>query len=492
MMGDLETPKVGLYFMSTGKAPTCLVQTQKTFSDVKTIQFKTDVSIDDVLFDVKSGKKCVAVFTVFERNDLSVIVNALFGLKKELRERKLIAIAFVKFSSDKVDDLLMKSGCSELLKFDLNAKAFTYKINRYLKILEQEESGDDLVSLLSDKGGDSQGGRQKLEGSRDSGPSAFNVHLTQAWTGGDDFWLFRKKAYAKKYQNFWLIELIGPSPAAGSWEKVEDQLWRWQARATHPFFDVSPTVWQFRGKQPQYSWVINRWGFVSENPSLALMTDGSVLHSRFKLRDPLNIEIANNSEYARSIFQKIKDTYDRDYYLQAEHIESKNLEGKLGHDPEIPWTDKTDSKTLQASDWNIQENQSEKAREIGEGNFTDFLKGSEALLSCGLTGMVKNYPVDILEYNEEHSTLSIGLNAALVEYKELIEVGITSEHLDLPPHLILRGVVTHIDAGDDSGNSNAVVLMLQNSKKEFNQILNAVHRRQQEVISFFKISRGLE
>ena len=116
------------------------------------------------------------------------------------------------------------------------------------------------------------------------------------------------------------------------------------------------------------------------------------------------------------------------------------------------------------------------------------------MADCGLKGILKNYPVDLLEYNDGQSTITVGLDSALVEYKELVEVTVTAENLGLPNQLVLKGVVTAIaaDEQDHSNKSIVTVLTLQSSREEFRQMRAAVDRRQQEVLSFFKKARGLE
>ena len=109
-MESEQKPKSGLFFVSAGAAPTCFAQVQKTFSELPNVEQKTDLSIDDLQYEVKSGKKCVAVLTIADRNDLSLIVNGLFSLKKDIRDRRLIVVVFLKLASDKVEDLLMRSG----------------------------------------------------------------------------------------------------------------------------------------------------------------------------------------------------------------------------------------------------------------------------------------------------------------------------------------------------------------------------------------------
>jgi hypothetical protein len=490
-MESEPTPKIELSFLKVSAPPSCFAHAQKNFATSDQVVMKPDVSMDDITFEVKSGKKCLAILTIAERNDLAVIVNALFTLKKDIRDRKLMVVVFLKFASDKVEDLLIRSGCSEIFKYDLNAKAFTHKLNRFLKLLEHQETApDENISVLGDKG-ESQEGGKKLA-SRGETVAGFHVHLTEAWSGADDFWLFRKKVYAKKYQNRWLIEIIGPSPAAGSWERAGENIWQWRARPGFDFFDVTPGNWEFKGKQPHYSWVINRWAFVSEDPSLNLVRTGKIIYSRLKLREPNHLEVANNSEYAKSIFQKIKDTYDKDYLLKHEKKGLGELQGTISPDEEIPWADKTNSNDLSTADWNNHDLRPEAKKEWGGSEPTDFLMGAEAMAACGIMGTIKSYAVDLLEYNDSEGTLLLGLDHALVEYKEMLEISVTAENLNLPKELKLRGVVTSIHSEDNLGKSVAVVLMLQNSKEEFNLIRDAVNRRQAEVTEFLKKTKGLD
>jgi hypothetical protein len=485
-----EKPKIGLYFLDVATPPACFAQTQSSLTTVENVDIRAKISMDDILFQIKSGNKCLLVLTVAERNDLALIANGLFSIKKEIRDRKVMAVVFMKFASDKVEDLLQRSGCSETLRFDVSAKAFTYKVRRFLKLLEQEEAVESITELHG--GGKSDGDGGKSVGGSGRNSNLFQVIPTEAWQGKDDFWLFRKKIYAKKYQGKWLIEIIGPSPSAGSWTKLEGDRWQWSARPGFDFFDPTPGVWEFTGKEPQYSWVINRWGFVSENPSLTLLQGGKLMYSRFHLRDANTLEVPNNSDFARSIFQQIKDTYDKDYHYRDEKKNLSDLQGTIPLDAEIPWADKTNSKDLSASDWNIHDLTTEPTREYGEGEITDFLMGAEAMQDCGLTGKIKNYDVELLEYNEAQATITVGVDGGLVEYKEMLEVTVIAENLGLPQGIKLKGVVSSVEADPESTKSVAVVLMLQSSKEEFRKIRDAVDKRQREIFAFFKKTKGLE
>ena len=493
MQEENGAPKIGLYFLSVANAPPCFAQATPQIQAIENLEFNASLSMDDILFQVKSGQKCVMILTISDRTDLATVANGLFSIKKEIKERKVIAIVFMKFTSDKVEDLLSKSGCNEILKFDLNAKAFIYKLRRHLKFLEQEDRLDDIdISVLGEKSGTADSGKTLNSVSRATSTTGFQVELTDAWGGVDDFWLFRKKVYAKKYQNYWLIEIIGPSPSAGSWESRGGDLWQWTARPGFDFFDTTPGSWEFKGKEPQYDWVINRWAFVSETPHLNLVKMGKVIYSRFHLRDSTTLEIPNNSEFARSIFQKIKDTYDKDYTVTGEKKSYAALEGVFGPNAEIPWADKTNSKDLSASDWNIHDTRVELSRDWTKYEPSDFLMGVEAMRDCGLKGTIKNYEIELLEYDEANATVSVGLDSALVEYKEVVDVTVKSDNLDLPVGLVLRGIVTSMEPQDDIGNTVVVVLMLQNSKDQFRQIRDAVAKRQSEVFSFFKKAKGVE
>lgn len=494
-MDGLDAAKMGLFFLSTASDPGCFAQGKINFGTAENLELRSNLSIDDLQFEVRSGKKCVAILTIGDRSDLSVIVNGLFTLKKDIRDRKLMVIIFLKFSSVKVEDLLMRSGCSEILKFDVNAKAFTYKINRYLKLLEQESVATDTsVSLVSEK---SQALTTESAKKLKPFPVApqtqdYGIQMTEEWTGTNDFWLFRKKVYAKKYQNRWLIELIGPSPVAGAWEKVNDQHWRWQSRPGYEIFNVAPGTWEFYGNEPQYSWVVNRWAFVSEQPSLGLINRSHVVYSRFQLKNSSVLEVAHNSEYARNIFQKIKDTFDREQILARDQAGSGEMQGKLSSDAEIPWNDLLNSNELFEADWNQHDLSDGEGRDWETQTSVEYLMGAEAMAACGIKAQIKNDEVELLECDEQQNTLTLVLNSELVNHRELVEINLTSENLDLPKYLRLKGVVSQISNPDEAGKRIAIVVMLQSSGAEFQKIREAVNLRQTEVFSFFKKARGLD
>ena len=146
---------------------------------------------------------------------------------------------------------------------------------------------------------------------------------------------------------------------------------------------------------------------------------------------------------------------------------------------------------MSALDWSTHDTTVDPANEWGDGDFSDFSMGAEAMRECGLKAEIKGYDVHLLEYSGAQSTVSIGLDRFLVEYKEMIELRIISENLNLSGNLKLRGIVVHLGEEDELGKIIVMVLMLQNSKDEFRKIREAVDQRQREVLSFFRQVRGV-
>ncbi len=482
-MEDQDSPTLSsIYFSNAKSIPPCFTQTFKTLESEKGRELKKDLSFDDIQFEAKCGQKCFIVFSITNRDELSGVLSTLAIIKKELKDRQIIAITLLKNHSDKIEEALLKSGCSEVLRFDVSGKALAYKIKRFLKMLDQESEklDENLIDLGKTTSGDSSSATNVRafvpHKNKDPLPQ-FRIKNTEAIKDVADFWLFRKNNYAKKYQNKWLVEIIGPSPSAGSWEPSTPGNWKWCSNEKFKGFDPSPRSWFFHGNKPEYSWVTNRWGFVSEFPSLHLMEHGTISQTRFKLVDANTIEITKNSDAAVKLFAAIKETYDIEYVI-------------LSEDTTIPWADRTNSKDLKPSDW-IKHDLSEK--EASDWNRSEeivFLTGKTALAPSGAKGFLKGASVDLLEYEDEKMSFALGVSSNLVGLNEAVDLVIKIENLGFSGHVNFAGTVTQKEAIDDLGNHVVRIQCAPNSATEFKNVKAAIEKRQFEVVSFFSQALG--
>ncbi len=214
-----------------------------------------------------------------------------------LKDRRAVVSIFAKATSPKIEEALLRSGCTEILHFDISAKAFLYKLKRYLLFLKMERTG--AVHSVEVKG--QQKSKESspdffLERSSDSQNKAVEGHgqvvLVDPIKSKYDYWLIRKVPYVHRYKGQWMVELIGPSPAAGKWSLTtkhnalfpgEDLIWEFGLRNQPgkfgPLFNAAPAAWVFAGKKPEYSWVFHRWVFLSLNPGMHLVENGKILET---------------------------------------------------------------------------------------------------------------------------------------------------------------------------------------------------------------------
>ena len=239
-----------LYFVQAKQYPNCFKGVQSTFASGDDLEFEVGTSLDEVKTAVASGRKCLIVLCMNDRDEVGAVANVLLSIKKEIKERQIISIVFMKFASDKVEDLLIKTGCSEILRYDVSVKAFTYKLKRYLKLLEQGQVQEETLALIGGKKISDQNRNTQVKSSQWAGLSNnYEIDLVSPLSGPFDCWLFRKKIYAKRYKDIWLIELIGPSPAAGQWLKSGENKWTWTSRPGFEVFDPAPAAWIFTGNK---------------------------------------------------------------------------------------------------------------------------------------------------------------------------------------------------------------------------------------------------
>jgi hypothetical protein len=485
------------YFFAQAKTyPNCYPQTLKAIEDEKSRELFKEKTLDDIVYEVMAGRKCLIVITVTDKDHHAQVLNALGTIKQQIKEKTACVLAISKLYSERADEILGKAGCTEVLRYDISSKAFLYKLKRYLKIYEQgatqddsdaEPSLDDTSIVIEGANHEEETSETKLKTSAKvdlddsllthSKPTDFQISLIDSIEGNVDFWLFRNKSHAKKYQNTWLVEIIGPSPNVGDWVKVHDTVWQWKTKTGFPLFESNLGIWTFVGKKPEYSWNLNRWAFVSDSPSFNLVKSDQLIASRFRLFDTQTLEITNNSDFAKSIFDSIKETFDFEYVVRSEPSQ-------------ILWVDQINSKDLTPRDWNIH---------VGNDDFDwaddsdsiDFKTGADAMRDCNVSGELKGHEIELLEYNLESAIVTLGIDTALAELHEAIEVTVKGENMGLPENIQLKGTVSAKEPEDELGRTIITVTLTADTKNAFVKMQQAVEQRQADIHAFFMKAKGL-
>jgi hypothetical protein len=489
-------------------------------------ELKDQGEIDEFFALTESGKRGILVGHFSDREELLNLLNLMPRLQPLIASQKLVVMMFAKVISTKIEAVLEKSGCATVLKYEIPARGFIFKLKRHLTELNAGEiaakeslekarraskrTAWDVESPLAKK-------KPSTVHFRDLGNQ---VRLSPPLLTQHDFWLFRKRPYIRRYKGNWMIELIGPSPASGKWKLSSrfshlfpeaDTIWEWTQREPPgkygDTFNPAPATWVFVGKKPEYSWVVNRWAFVSEIPGLYFVEDGKVLEIRFFETEEGVLDMSDNSSAAIEAFPKIQETYDQDYYLELERLEKQDISITLDPPANLPWTDRLNSADIPPLAWKEHDltkeegpawNNNLKPDEEKESPDKPQLEGSEefsfpigaqAMRDCGLRATLRGKDLELLSYSEESPLLIFGGPSEL-KLKEAVSLEVRSENLGPALDFKLVGVISSVQK-DESGRGVFQLTLHPDSHKNVGKIREAIERRQAEVLDFFKKAKGM-
>jgi hypothetical protein len=492
----------------------------QSFPDV---HHRDQSTLQDLKTSVDTKTPTVMIYHISSAEELQGLLSFLSVISSEIRNRSIIVTAVCKLITPKIETVLRRSGCIEVLPYEIPQKAFIHKLKRYLATLKdpsQIASGSNseeqkVYHHIQQHGDQSETTDPTLEyqdaQKKYNGQPLLNVNpdilLTEPLTTDHDFWLFRKITHIKRYKGMWLIELIGPSPAAGKWIETkehndlldtQEQVWTWTRRENSDMgttFKTEPSQWLFTGKKPEYDWTINRWSFIADSPSLLLMTDEMIEATRFMENDDGVLEICENSRAGKKWFKKIKDSYDRKYREKDDQ----------GAPSGTPRCDQLDSSKIPPNAWTKHDLTKEEGPEwdestadptagdaIPENEFDREINvplGASAMKDCGIHATFKGEEIELMSYSENQPIILIGTEIAVM-LKDLVEISISSENMSDQMDFKLEGLVTAIDT-DQQGRFIVTVNLKEESHRKIAQIRAAIEKRQNEIFEFFKRTKGI-
>ncbi|MBU6153620.1 MAG: hypothetical protein KGP28_04895 [Bdellovibrionales bacterium] len=472
----------------------------------------TNVSKEDFLAAISTGKKVIFLYHISSPEELVTLHEVLPTIRNAIREKNTIVAVFSKIVSQKIDDLLIRAGCTEVIPYQVSEKAFTIKFSRYLANLKRDRSDTSDYEIIENKPEKTSG---QLEGRNSDQESPM---LLRPLSVKQDYWLLRKTPYIHKYKNQWMIEIIGPSPAAGRWRLTQnydnlfpsaDSVWAWGPREPPgtfgKTFDITPLTWVFVGKKPEFNWTIHRWAFVGLEPGLHLVLDGKIIASRFATSSSNQILAAENSNEAKDRFKQILETFEQDYYYKLEQMDRGAISLSLSNPPNLPWFDKQDSKKIPPNAWNTHDLTKEEGKEWGalDGEFDDEAPtsgdraghleleiplGANAMKECGIHSTINGIDVELLNYSDNEPVVQIAIQT---NYRvgSTIEIHVESENLKDRFSFKLEGVVTKADFTEEKKFLTLVKLNPDSYRKIF-RIRESIKRRQDEILEFFRRAKG--
>ncbi len=517
-----------IYILKAKSLPDSYGQFLKLYPhSITDTELKDQGDIDPFFALTETGRKGILVVSFTDREELLNLLNLMPRLQPLIVTQKLVVMVFAKVISNKIESVLEKSGCATVLKYDIPARGFIFKLKRHLAELhagenEARESLEKARRASKRVSWDSESPLAKKKPvSIEFKDLGNQIRLSPPLLTRYDYWLFRKTPYIRRYKGHWMVELIGPSPAAGKWKlsarfselfPEADTLWEWSLRDPPgkyaDRFNPSPTAWVFVGKKPEYNWMVNRWAFLGEIPGLYLIEAGKIIEVRFFETEEGILDISDNSSAAIDAFPEMKETYDQEYFLELERLEKQDMTLTLDPPPNLPWSDQSDSATIpppawkrhdltreEGPEWGSDLEQGQKAEDPRENREPDqteeftFAIGAQAMRDCGLRASLRGEEIELLSYSEESPVLMFGGPSEL-NLKEAVSIDIRSENLGPSLDFKLVGVISSAQK-DESGRGVFQLTLHPDSHKNVVKIREAIDRRQAEVLDFFKKAKGM-
>jgi hypothetical protein len=276
-----------------------------------------------------SSMNGIFFFKLNNKKELQTAVSILKVHRKLIKKGLIKPACISPIKNKKVETVLAKYGCVDILEPDTKAKTLTFKMDFWSKpilaILDKIEKENEL-KMKKSEAAESEKPQKEKEDFKYEGTLELQ----------SDFWIVKHKNDCKKVLRRWLLRLLGPSPFIGSWVELEPQpgdklpTWKYALKdSKNTDFIKDEGAWFFYGSKPEFDWKINRWSFSSDLPHLYFYTRDGVVHSRFKFENG-QVVIKENSQFALLREEMILETCDAKYNFDSEKEEkeeSESLEG---------------------------------------------------------------------------------------------------------------------------------------------------------------------
>lgn len=334
---------------SPGKHPPPVVGPLETQMQSATdLKYSKTNTIQGAQAMVMKSPKAVAILCISDKTELVGALNFLVSLADRVANGTVRVMVINKINHPKIPMMLKGKGSGEVLDYSVTQKALSFKLNTALKLVHQAyqrsqkaEAGIGSAALKSNKqvfkgnGKSAPKGNMKMSKPSDSGAEII-------WEKGLDFdsdiWLINTKKDVRCVLGRWLIHMIGPGPAAGTFEPSKitfegESGWEWKPRAgKEKDFVKSEGRWVFFGRQPEFVWQKNIWSFVSNHPTMAFYVGDEARQYRMLCEKGTRLLITENSVNAKGLLEAIKETIEVSIRLKNNKVIEAPEENKVFDD----------------------------------------------------------------------------------------------------------------------------------------------------------------
>lgn len=307
------TQNVNLFFFKMERSNALVDELWNTFENKEAID---PVSVKSVgAFSRFTKQYGVFVFSVKTKKDLQEGVAILKQYKDEIKlgVLKPVCISFVK--NPKIDKILHKYQCKDVIDKGIQAKSFGFKIDFWFKnIFAQLRKSEKMVISSKSKAQSANSSKDKVGGIKFVSPLELE----------EDFWLTKKQNSVKMVLGRWMAMVQGPSSLCVSWEKSDSKdAWELvQKSEVGKKFIPKQGKWFFSGDKPDFDWKAQRWVFKGKEIALFYTTENGSL---FKIKtEEGGLKVAEDSIFAKKWEEEVLKTFDSEYSFDKDETEEES------------------------------------------------------------------------------------------------------------------------------------------------------------------------
>lgn len=277
--------------------------------------YRQTANLEEVCEVVNRSTRVVWLANCSSREEIAEVYPTLAQFEGRIAEGTLKVVLLNTARHPKLRDIVRARVGVEVIDLPVTVKAIQYKLKNALMSAHQNYlKSSDVIDTSIVVGADAKTPlrmKPKVPGA--------DVLWQRAVEFDYDFWWIPDGKSIRIVVGVWLIDLIGPSPAAGTWEPVSgmgeagEKAWTWRSRwLADEVFQTREGRWIFFGKQaPKFSGIKGAWSFMGRRPKLAYFPIDATKpkYTRFEFREDEGFLACENSASAKTLLPKIQATF---------------------------------------------------------------------------------------------------------------------------------------------------------------------------------------
>ncbi|MBS1961445.1 MAG: hypothetical protein JST04_04460 [Bdellovibrionales bacterium] len=333
---NVDRVKMVVYTKSTAQPPVMAALVQQLEAQKGRLEYEVIRDGSAVLKSVEQTTMTVLILTLHQKEELVEVLNVLTQVQGRIQSGLLRAMVLNGMNHPRVIALLKSKGVQEIMDFNTNIKALNHKIKGAFLVVTQafQRIRNQNIRPSTVVGGDAAASRGRRPGRNDS---SSEVQWEKPVEHACDVWWIPSTKNLRNVMGRWLMDILGPGPAAGVWEEATfdrggERGWIWKPRvSTDTTFMPKPGRWIFFGRQPEFVWQKNLWAFVAKNPYLAYYAEGSSESEYVRIDSPTagKLKVYENSETARGYLPKIQASLEASLKLSKADGAANEIRGNF-------------------------------------------------------------------------------------------------------------------------------------------------------------------